>query len=438
MSNLRLRNYSEYTSRVSGLIGIPFSSMNTDEKSFLKGYFDTAIQDMWSSLPWVDTCPYGEARFAGNLLTYPNDMSQTTYWTSAAVTPTAASIANPADGRVTASKLLETSATSEHYVSQGSIAFVPSVSYQAFTYARPIGGRYLKLHVNDGAASYYAFFNLSAGTVGTTSGLSATPVMSQCANGFWLCGIEFTSNASASTGYFRPTISSDGSTTSYAGDTTKGIYSWGNLLLQTTYVSPTSRYIPWRQTGEREIEAVFQVWKDSPVGARYPRKQGYELTADGIQIVGLAGSNTGVIYNNVPVYQTATQLPVFLHYRKTCPSFSGDDYSATATYAVDDQVLFTNSSSVVNFYKCLVATSAGQSPTTTAASWELIEIPEVFFDYAVYSSYANWLRMDGQMDKAISADALAQRKLDDETDKQERQQGWVQETVYSTHITSRT
>lgn len=70
--------------------------------------------------------------------------------------------------------------------------------------------------------------------------------------------------------------------------------------------------------------------------------------------------------------------PVFVYYRKTIPSYTGDTYSATDTYAVDEQIYFTNALNKGDFYKCLVATSAGQSPSTTAASWEIIPIQSTF------------------------------------------------------------
>ena len=103
---------------------------------------------------------------------------------------------------------------------------------------------------------------------------------------------------------------------------------------------------------------------------------------------------------------------------------------------MDSQILFEDSDGITNFWKNVIATSPGQSPDSSPDSWELIEIPEIFFNYAVYSSYADWLRMDGQTDKASSADALAQRKMDDESDKQERQQGWIAPMNVYTHTTS--
>jgi len=436
VSNLRLRNYSDFTARVSGLIGVPYSGTTSDEKAFIQGYFNTAMQDVWNRNNWVDVCPFGEARFAGNLLNYPNDLTKSAYWTATAVTPTADALANPADGRVTASKILETTATSAHSEAQ-SYNFIPSVNYTFSGYAKPLGRNWLYLAVNDGATTYYSFFNISTGVVGTNANNVQTPTIVQQNNGFWLCTIYFTSSANAGTGTATVAISSDGSTLSYAGDATKGIYSWGNLLLQTSFASPTSLTVPWNQKGEDEIDAVFQVWKDSPANAGNPRRQGYEINPNGIQLIGPIGYNLGVIYNSVPTYYTPTQLPVYLYYRKKCPDYSAPDYDAASTYAVDSQVLFENSGDIVNFYKCVVATTVGQDPENTPSSWELIEIPEIFFQYAIYSSYADWLRMDGQTEKAANADALAQRKMDDESDKQERQEGFVLPMSVYTHVTSR-
>ncbi len=436
MSNLRLKNYSDFTARVSGLIGIPFSGMNATEQGFIQGFFNTNMHSMWNNSPWLDISPYGEARFAGNQLTYPNDLSQTTYWTATAVTVTANALANPADGKVSASKVLETSATSAHKVSQN-FSFIPNVNYQFSGYARPLGRSWLYLSVNDGAVTHTAYFNISTGAIGTNANCSQTPTIIQQNNGYWLCTLFFTSDASAGSGSASVQISTDGTTLSYAGDATNGIYSWGNLLLQTSFADPTSLLIPWKQTGEDEIDAVFDVWKDSPANAGYPRPQGFELNPNGIQLVGPIGYNLGVVYNSIPVYYTPTTIPVYIYYRRMPPDYSASAYDATAAYAVDDQILFTNSSNVVNFYKCLIATSAGQSPTTTAASWSLLEIPEVFFHFVVYASFADWLRMDGQIDKAGAMDALANDKQVQESDRQERQMAWVQPWRVSTHVTSR-
>lgn len=434
---ITLTSYSAFTSKCSALIGIPYSGMTSDETANLATFFDTQMGKMWTDNNWLDICPYGEARFAGNLLTYPNDLTKTAYWTNTALTITANSLANPCDGRVTASKCLETTATSTHGVSQA-YTFIPSINYQYSAYIRGTGRNYVQLIVNDGVNSYTSFFNVQSGTVGTYSNnLPQTPTITQQNNGFWLCTVYITSATTAATGYATTQISTDGSMTSYAGDATKGIWSWGQLLQQTTYADPSSFTIPNDQIGESKIDVVMQVWNTNPNGALAPRAQAYALNPNGIQIIGPSGYwGYGINYSAYPNGYTPNQNPFYLYYRKDMPSYTGSAYDATAAYAVDDQILFTNSASVSNYYKCTVVTVAGQSPTTTPNSWTLLEIPAMFLSFVTYGSYADWLRMDGQVDKGAAMDALADSYQEQESDKQERQAGWLPPMKVQSHVTS--
>lgn len=416
--------------------------MTTDEKSFIQGFFNTQQRAVWNDSPWLDISPYGEARFAGNLLTYPNDLTKTAYWTATAVTPTTSTtnpqFGNPCDNRKTATLLSETVANSAHSISQ-TYTFLPSINYQYSAYIRASGRNYVQFSVYDGNTTYTAFFNVSTGVIGSSANVTTTPTIIQSTNGYWLCTLYFTSSASATAGTVTTKISTDGSTTSYAGDITKGVYSWGNLLLQNSFASPNLLVIPWEQTGEEPIDAVISVWRDNPANTNFPRPQGYELTTDGIQIVGSGGYAYGVYFNAVPNGYTPAQFPVYLYYRKQPPNYTASDWSATLTYSVDDQVLFEvtgNGGNVTNFYKCVVATTAGQSPSTAPTSWEKINIYEVFFNTVLYGAYADWLRMDGQMEKALAMDSMSQKYKDDESDRQERLMGWVQPCVFSSHVTS--
>jgi hypothetical protein len=58
-------------------------------------------------------------------------------------------------------------------------------------------------------------------------------------------------------------------------------------------------------------------------------------------------------------------------------------------------------------------------------------------DYCVYQAYADWLISEGQQDKATGMYAIAQKKMDDQFDKIERQMGQVPTMTVSTHLTSR-
>ena len=432
------RNYSEYTSRISGLIGIPYSSMTTNEKTFIQGYFDSAVRTIWDTNNWMDITPYGEARFAGNLGYYPNDLTKTAFWTATNLTPTQGSTlvyANPADGRYTSTKIAETTDNAQHGIAQA-YTFGYSQGYQFSGYFKPNGRNYIYLYANDGVSTYYSYFNLQTGQIGTSGNLSANAQISQQPNGYWLCTICFTSASTAGVGEYGFKLSTDGSTLSYTGSTSLGCYNWGDILLPTSYANSNQFTIGWEQLGEDKIDTVYQVWKDNPTSAGNPRQQGYELTTNGIQIVGPVGYTQGVIYSNLPAWYSLSQFPVYLWYRRVNPTFIGDDYSASTAYDVDDQVLFTDSKNVSNFYKCTQATTAGQSPTTAPGSWSELLIPEFLFLFSVFRGFADWLRMDGQMEKAAAMDQKADSYSDSESDKQERQMGWLPPMKVQTHVTS--
>lgn len=415
------------------MIGLPLSGMTDDEKTFLKNYFRNNISTLWNRGNWLEICPYGEARFTGNLLTSTNDLTNAA-WTATNLTVTANNLANPADSRVTANRCLETADTGTHKVAQ-TYAFLPSINYQYSIYGRSIGARQLYVSINDGVDTITSYFNIVAGTVGTNSGCSETPTCVQYANGFWQCTMKFTSDSAATTGSVSVQAASNGSTVSYAGDTAKGLYLWGSVLNQLSYTTAADQYVAWAQDGENEIDAIFDIYRDSPLNASYPRPQGYEISVDGIQIIGPQGWTTGNYAYASPNTISPTN-PVYLYYRKKCPEFYGADYSASSTYAIGDVVLFTNSSGVANYYKCKVATSAGQSPTTTPASWTLQVIPETFFHPVSLMCWADWLRQDGQFDKATLADQQAEEHILNEFDRLERQMRRTQPIRIATHTTS--
>ena len=433
----RTRSYSEFLNSVIQLIGIPSSRLTTEVAESINQFFNNAIRDVWLSTQWLDICPRGEARFVGNRLTYGNDLAKSAYWTATAVTATGNQIANPLDGSVTASSMVETSANSEHKVVQNVTTFFPSQQYTITAYVRPNGRSNVQLVAYDGNTTYSAFYNVSSGTVGTVVNASGTSIALQ-PNGFYLCQLNFTASSSATTsGTYSLKLSTNGSTVSYAGDPTKGAYVWGCLVQQTTNVPISDLTIPWQQTGEETIESVFEVYQASPASAFYPRRQGYILSQDGIQMINGSWATYIDGVNQSSIYGILPNNPVFVFYRKYPPTFTGSDYSATATYSVDDQIYFTNSAGQGNYYKCIVATTAGQSPTTTPSSWQLIPLYNVFLQYCIYRTYADWLISDGQLDKAGKAAALAEQKLADSIEVQERQMGDVLPLKVQTHVTSR-
>lgn len=444
--SLRIKSYSDFVNRACGLIGVPYANMMDTEKEFLNGYFNTAMRDGWESNSWIDLCPYGEARFVGNILEYANNYTNPlSGWSAPLATLTDNVIANPLDGRMTAGSLTETGSSSNQWLmfQTGTTNLVlPSTNYQYSVFVRPKGRYYcelLTLEVPSGD-TYYAYFSLS-GVGSVVSQTNCTAAVTQVANGFYLCSINFTTSSTAT--YVSPFLypSNDGTTNVYTGTLGNGLYVYG-MWLGPVQAPPNNMLIPYEQTGERVIESVIQVWSNNPSYTSYPRPQGYELTRDGIIIVGNSAATYGYSYgfgvayvnplSNVAIIQNA----VYLYYRLPCPNYTGSDYSDNSTYVADDQILFEDSDGVLNYYKCLATTSLTQSPETTPSKWELLEIPIILFEYAVYSAYADWLRMDGQLEKAAAMSARAENFKDSEADKQERQQGWLPPLKVQTHVTS--
>lgn len=177
--------------------------------------------------------------------------------------------------------------------------------------------------------------------------------------------------------------------------------STGNLPTDTAYFGALTvfdKYVGYTQTGFTAIGDVRDVYTKNPRVLKTYATPDWTLTQNGVQVPN--GPNV-----------------VWVEYRTRFVPLTGSDYSASATYAVGDQILFNSSGSVKNFYTCATATSAGESPNTAAAKWTLIEIPYLFQPYMVHGAFADVLRMDGQMDKAAQQERLAEQYLEIEAAK---------------------
>jgi hypothetical protein len=432
----KLQPYSAYLAQFCSLVGIPVSRLSTEIAEGARLFFNNSLKRTWDYYDWAEISPYGEARFVGNKLTYPNDLSKTANWTATAMTITGDQLANPLDGRVTASKLLETTANSAHQAAHSAVSIIPSTTYIYSAYVRPNGRSWVYLNLNDGDLAHNCFFNVTTGALGTQT--NCVGQIQQCGAGYYLCSIQFTTSTSitATTSTITVQTSTDGSTLSYAGTATLGLYVWGALLQQTTNTGISDSLVALDQTGEDRIDTVFQVWKDSPFGACTPRAQGYTLTANGIQIIDGVVLSYPVV-NSAGITTTTLQSnPVFLYYRKMMPDFQGDTYSASDTYAVDEQIYFTAADGTSDWWKCIVATTAGQSPTTTPTSWSKLQIPDTLFWPTMQHAFGDWLVSDGQTERAAIHYQMADGRLMDMIDKESRQQARDAICRFQTHTTS--
>jgi hypothetical protein len=163
-------------------------------------------------------------------------------------------------------------------------------------------------------------------------------------------------------------------------------------------LTPFVRSIDYEQTGKTPVGEVKQVWDQDPKVFETADPIPFDLT----DTIVVRGSET----------------IVYLEFRKRAPDYSGSTYSATATYAVNDQIYFTDG----DFYKCLTATIAGESPTSAAAKWERLDFPLILKEAVAQGAYADMLKEDGQTEKAAIEKAETTRLINREIDKIERQQ----------------
>ena len=125
---------------------------------------------------------------------------------------------------------------------------------------------------------------------------------------------------------------------------------------------------------------------------------------------------------------------VWGEYRVKKPELVGDIWSSTLAYSIGAQAYFDSGSNTGtampipgkphygDFYECLEATTAAQSPFTHPAKWLKKEIPYIFGTFVSRGMFSDWLRSELQMEASQIAEQEAQGMLDLEIDKIFRQQ----------------
>jgi len=148
-----------------------------------------------------------------------------------------------------------------------------------------------------------------------------------------------------------------------------------------------------------DADVVFRVHKQNPTVTRYPDEYTFVSMLD--YRVGSAGYPCIEIVNAGDELGTGSPATVYVTYRKALstiikePSLSGSAPNIALTYA--------NSSGFFG------------DPTTNEDDNE--NIPYVFFEYAAFGAYADFLRGDGQTEKAQVEEQNAEMILRAEIDK---------------------
>jgi hypothetical protein len=218
-------------------------------------------------------------------------------WTKANATITSGATTSP-DGTVNASKLAEnTTAVTDHPVyTTGATVTVIGTTYTETFYLKASERIWAAVGIFDGAW-FRAYFNLSAGTVGTVAaGLTAS--ISAAGNGWYRCTITRTmASLAAFAGVW--TANADNSF-SFAGTVGSGIFLWGAQLEAGAFATS---YIPTTTTSlTRNADAVsmtgtnFSDWYNASEGAFLAKFSFPSIPASQFRYVLSANDGTG---NNV-------------------------------------------------------------------------------------------------------------------------------------------
>ena len=177
-----------------------------------------------------------------NLALY-SEQFDNAYWPKAAVWIDANQAIAP-DGKQTADKMIATATTANHLLNK--VVTFPVVTGKTYTHSLYLkAGEYsfarLQFQSPGFTSSTWANFNLSSGTVATTGGAAYVQAsIESVGDGWYRCSITATASATTSTGLQPFVLDADrgGTSPSFLGDGTSGIYIWGAQLEEGTTATP--------------------------------------------------------------------------------------------------------------------------------------------------------------------------------------------------------
>lgn len=181
-------------------------------------------------------------------------------WTKSGATVTANNTVGP-DGLSNADKIVEDTATTTHEISQAITKSASALVYTLSVYAKA-NGRNLVLDIGNAGNGARTVFNLSTGAVAVaaatygTGFASASSQVTLSANGFYLCRLTVTSDATTSLTSRAQCNSGTTLNNSYAGNVASGIYLWGAQLEQAT---TASTYIKTTTSAVGRADDIFTI-----------------------------------------------------------------------------------------------------------------------------------------------------------------------------------
>ena len=304
--------------------GLYLWGAQVEQRSAVTAYTATTTQAITNYIPKLQSAASGVARFDNNpttgeslgllieesrtnLTTYSSQFDNAT-WNKVGATITADTIVSP-DGTLNADGMYETAVTSEHQINNTNPTFSASTAYTLSVYAKPIGGRNCTLfwYTNSVNTVLTATFDITAGTIVTaaTASGSAPPTSVSAAitavgNGWYRVSISGTTTGTAGVGAIRIHAAS-GTSNSYAGDTSKGIFIWGAQLeagaFATSYIPTVASQVTRAGDAATMTGVNFSNWYNQGEQTWYIEYAHTAVGNNGRRVLALGG--TGSDYNDV-------------------------------------------------------------------------------------------------------------------------------------------
>lgn len=169
-----------------------------------------------------------------------------------------------------------------------------------------------------------------------------------------------------------------------------------------TPATELDRYITFTQTDQHQIGEPVEAYSQNPRVNRAALVVSFLRSSNGLQ------------------FDDRAPVRPWIAFRKPVPQFSGTAWSAGA-YTAGRVIFYATDGEC---YKALLNTSA--IPGTDNTIWELQPVPEIFHDFIVEAVWADQLDDDGQTDKTIAQNSVADDLLAEERNQLTKQQGQTQ------------